>query len=63
MHELIKAKATQHDDVKAALLSTGSRAIIDKGNIEEEFWGTGRHMKGNNMLGKLWMLVRSELSP
>ena len=63
MLELLKAKLSQHEDVRLALKLTSDRLIVENGSDVESFWGTGKAGNGSNVLGKLWMHLRSELEP
>lgn len=60
MKEIMKAKLLQHEDVKAALLSTGN-TVIEKNHPRDEFWGTAPDGTGQNVMGKIWMELRDEL--
>lgn len=54
MEEIVKAKFTQHPELKEKLLNTGDRLLVEGGT--DNFWGN----KGNS-LGKILMKVRMEL--
>lgn len=63
MRQVLKAKFTQHEELKALLLSTGSKRLVEAGRVDNavnRLWGevNGR---GQNMLGVLLMELRSEL--
>lgn len=58
MVELVKAKTAQHEDVRQALIGTGSSAIVMRDRTGDSYWGLGRNGKGLNNLGKIWMHVR-----
>lgn len=60
MRTAIRAKFTQHEDLKDLLLSTGD-SILKEDSPYDVFWGIGKSGKGKNMLGKLLMELRSEL--
>lgn len=60
MEELLKAKADQHEDVRDTLKKTGTRDIIENSPVDN-FWGAGPDGKGKNMVGKLWMKIRTTL--
>ena len=60
MLEILRAKAKQHEYVRRKLLETGDRQLIEC-SWRDDFWGWGPHKDGKNMLGKLWMQVRTEL--
>lgn len=59
MREILLAKVEQHEYVRRKLLATGSRSLIEN-SWRDAFWGWGEHRDGLNMLGKLWMDIRSE---
>jgi len=61
MYEAVLAKFTQHEDLKTLLLSTGDSKIIED-TEDDSYWGNGSDGKGKNMLGRILMRVRSELS-
>ena len=60
MRDLIRAKADQHEYVRRKLLATGDRQLIEN-SWRDDFWGWGPNRDGQNMLGKLWVEIRSEL--
>jgi N-glycosidase YbiA len=60
MHAILRAKANQHEYVRRKLLATGERELVEN-SWRDDFWGWGPNRDGKNMLGKLWMQVRSEL--
>ncbi len=60
MEELLRTKATQHEDVRDCLQKTGECRIVEN-HPENRFWGCGADGAGENMMGQLWMKVRSEL--
>lgn len=60
MRDILRAKAQQHEYVRRKLLATGSRELIEN-SWRDDFWGWGEQRDGKNMLGKLWMEIRSEL--
>lgn len=60
MKEVMRAKALQHEDVRAALLSTEDR-MIEKNHPLDIFWGTGEDGTGENIMGKIWMEIRDEI--
>jgi ribA/ribD-fused uncharacterized protein len=61
MRAILRAKAEQHEYVRRKLLATGDRELIED-SWRDDFWGWGPNRDGQNMLGKLWMEVRSELA-
>lgn len=60
MEELFRAKLAQHEDIAEILKETGDAELI-KVHEHDYFWGTGADGTGKNMMGKLWMQLRSEL--
>lgn len=60
MRDVLRAKFNQHEDLKQKLLETGN-AILVEDSKTDRFWGIGKKMNGNNMLGVLLMQVRDEL--
>jgi len=61
MRRLLRAKVEQHEYVRRKLLATGDRELIED-SWRDDFWGWGPNRDGQNMLGKLWMEVRAELT-
>lgn len=60
MRNILVAKVQQHEYVRRKLLQTGDRELIED-SWRDDFWGWGPNRDGANMLGKLWMEIRSEL--
>jgi ribA/ribD-fused uncharacterized protein len=60
MTQILWAKVTQHEYVKRKLLETGDRHLFEN-SWRDDFWGWGPNQDGKNMLGKLWMQIRTEL--
>lgn len=63
MREVLRAKFTQHADLRCVLLSTGEARIVEAGTVDNEvnrLWGEVNGV-GQNMLGKLLMALRIEL--
>lgn len=60
MSDILYAKAKQHEYVKRKLLETGTRELVEN-SWRDDFWGWGPHKTGQNMLGKCWMGVRSNI--
>lgn len=60
MREILYAKAQQHEYVRRKLLETGDRELIED-SWRDSYWGWGADQKGANMLGKLWMEIRTQL--
>lgn len=63
MRAVLRAKFSQHEDLKAALVSTGTCRLIESATVDNEvnrLWGEVNG-KGKNMLGVLLMELREEL--
>jgi ribA/ribD-fused uncharacterized protein len=60
MLEALRAKFTQHDDLKAILLGTGDAVLVEH-TANDNYWGDGGDGSGKNRLGLLLMQVREEL--
>ena len=63
MRKVLKAKFSQHEDLKKLLLSTGNARLVEAGrtdNAVNRTWGEVNG-KGQNMLGVLLMEVRDEI--
>lgn len=60
MREILRAKVEQHEYVRRKLLATGDRELVEN-SWRDDFWGWGPNRDGQNMLGKLWMEIRSEI--
>ncbi len=60
MREAVRAKFTQHDDIRAVLLGTGTETIIEAAR-NDSYWGYGPDGQGKNRLGKVLMEIRDEL--
>jgi ribA/ribD-fused uncharacterized protein len=63
MRNVLRAKFSQHADLKEILLSTGNARLVEAGRVDNSVnrtWGE-INGKGQNMLGILLMEVREEL--
>lgn len=60
MLEVLRAKFTQHADLKAVLLGTGDAQLVEH-TAKDSYWGDGGDGSGKNRLGQLLMQVREEL--
>lgn len=56
----LRAKFTQHPDLKELLLSTGNCTLTEH-TSNDRYWGDGGDGSGKNMLGKLLVKLRDEL--
>jgi N-glycosidase YbiA len=60
MYAALRAKFTQHDDLKAMLLGTGDATLVEH-TSNDSYWGDGGDGSGRNCLGQLLMRLREEL--
>lgn len=60
MRVILRKKVEQHPYVRKKLLETGDRLLVEN-SWRDSFWGWGPNQDGLNMLGKLWMEIRTEL--
>ena len=60
MMDALRAKFTQHDDLKAILLGTGDATLVEH-TANDSYWGDGGDGSGKNRLGHLLMQLRAEL--
>ncbi len=61
MFTVVLAKFSQHENLRALLLSTGTAKIVEH-TENDAYWGDGGDGKGKNRLGQILMRVRSKLS-
>ena len=60
MREALRAKFTQHGDLRELLLGTGEAALVEH-TKNDRYWGDGGDGSGLNRLGALLMELRSAL--
>ena len=60
MRDAVRAKFTQHEDIRAVLLGTGDELLIEAA-FNDSYWGSGPDGVGQNKLGLTLMEVRNEL--
>jgi len=60
MRQAVTAKFSQHEELRALLLSTGDAKIVEH-TASDSYWGDGGDGKGRNMLGQILMQVRTQL--
>ena len=60
MLEALRAKFTQHEDLREILLGTGEALLVEH-TTNDSYWGDGGDGSGKNRLGQLLMQVREEL--
>jgi ribA/ribD-fused uncharacterized protein len=61
MESLVRQKFTAHPELRAALLATGERRLVEGNTWGDVFWGAVRG-RGKNHLGRILMRVREELA-
>lgn len=61
MAEVLRAKFTQHVDLRTALVETGDAELVEESKTDA-FWGIGARGKGRNMLGVMLMALRGDLA-
>ncbi len=57
MRKAVRAKFTQHDELRTLLLETGDAKIVEH-TENDAYWGDGGDGSGKNMLGRILMEVR-----
>ncbi len=60
MRQAVRAKFTQHEDIRAILLATGDATLVEH-TENDAYWGDGGDGSGKNMLGRILMQIREEL--
>lgn len=60
MRQILWDKVGQHEYVSRKLIATGDRELVED-SWRDDFWGWGPNKDGKNMLGKLWMEIRSAI--
>jgi ribA/ribD-fused uncharacterized protein len=63
MRGVLRAKFTQHEDLKAILLSTGTARLVESATVDNavnRLWGEVNGV-GKNMLGEMLMELRASL--
>lgn len=60
MREILIEKVKQHPYVFQKLMNTGDRELIEN-SWRDDVWGWGPNKDGQNLLGKLWMEIRSHI--
>lgn len=61
MREVVRAKFTQHKELRELLLSTGEAELIEH-TKNDNYWADGGDGTGKNRLGKILMEIRDELA-
>lgn len=60
MRTAVRAKFTQHEQLRRMLLNTGDAAIVEH-TENDSYWGDGGDGTGKNMLGRILMDTRDHL--
>jgi hypothetical protein len=60
MREALRAKFTQHPELRALLLATGEAKIVEH-TERDRYWGDGGDGSGKNRMGRLLMELRGQL--
>ena len=60
MLDALRAKFTQHDELRDLLLATGDAELIEH-TANDNYWADGGDGSGKNRLGQLLMRLRGEL--
>ncbi len=61
MYAALRAKFTQHFELRSKLFETGNAKIIEH-TTKDRYWGDGGDGSGKNMLGILLMKLRAEVN-
>mgnify|MGYP000727545213 CR=1 FL=1 len=59
MYKICKAKLEQHPYVREKLLQTEDLYLVEDSPVDS-YWGWGADRRGENLLGTIWMRLRSE---
>jgi ribA/ribD-fused uncharacterized protein len=59
MRAAVRAKFTQHSDLRAELLATADALLVEH-TANDRYWGDGGDGSGKNMLGRILMEIRDE---
>ena len=60
MRKAVRAKFTQHQELRELLLATGDAKLVEH-TENDDYWGDGGDGSGKNMLGRILMEVRGTL--
>ena len=60
MRTALRAKVTQHAEVRETLLATGTATLVEH-TVNDSYWADGGDGTGLNMLGRLLMEIRDAL--
>lgn len=59
MLQVVRCKIRQHPELRARLLDTGNRRLVEH-TVNDRYWADGGDGSGKNMLGKILMVIRAE---
>jgi ribA/ribD-fused uncharacterized protein len=59
MRKAVRAKFTQHPDLRASLLATGDAKLVEH-TENDTYWADGGDGSGKNWLGRILMEIRQE---
>lgn len=60
MTRALYIQVQMYDDVREYLLSTEDTLLADM-SLYDHYWGVGRDLRGENMMGQIWMDIRQKL--
>ena len=60
MRKAVRAKFTQHEDLRRLLTGTGDALLVEH-TTNDRYWPDGGDGRGRNMLGQILMEIRDEL--
>jgi len=61
MYDACWAKFTQNDELRHALINTGTKRLEETNDWGDKFWGADQFGNGRSMLGKVLMSIRGKL--
>lgn len=61
MYDACWAKFSENEELRIALLNTGTKYLEETNDWGDKFWGADRFGAGRNMLGKVLMSIREKL--
>ena len=61
MSRVLRAKFVQSSELRALLLATDSKFLEETNDWKDCFWGVDHKFGGQNKLGELLMILRSQL--
>jgi ribA/ribD-fused uncharacterized protein len=61
MYRVLDAKFSQHPELRALLISTGKKRLVER-PTKDDYWGEDEEGVGQNMLGKLLMQLRDRMN-